>query len=56
MEHVSKFAELFPYLGLFLRLILGKIDLPFPEDVTPMLFGFLIAKEVIRPLRALVSA
>jgi membrane protein DedA with SNARE-associated domain len=56
MENASQFTEHFPYIGLFLLLILGGIGLPFPEDATLMLCGFLIAQEVIRPLRALVSA
>ena len=54
MENVSHFTEHFPYLGLFLLLLLGGIGLPFPEDATLMLCGFLIAQEVIQPLRALV--
>ena len=33
----------FPYLGIFLTLILGGIGLPFPEDATLLLSGFLIA-------------
>jgi membrane protein DedA with SNARE-associated domain len=55
MENVSQFTEHFPYIGLFLLLIFGGIGLPFPEDATLMLCGFLIAQEVIHPLRALVS-
>jgi len=54
MENVSQFTDHFPYIGLFLLLILGGIGLPFPEDATLMLCGFLIAQEVIHPLRALV--
>jgi membrane protein DedA with SNARE-associated domain len=55
MEYVLQFTEQFPYIGLFLLLILGGIGLPFPEDATLMLCGFLIAQEVIHPLRALVT-
>ena len=55
MENVSQFTEHFPYIGLFLLLILGGIGLPFPEDATLMLCGFLIAQEVLHPLRALVT-
>jgi membrane protein DedA with SNARE-associated domain len=55
MESVSQFTEQFPYIGLFLLLVLGGIGLPFPEDATLMLCGFLIAQKVIHPLRALVS-
>lgn len=42
----------FPYLGIFLLLILGGIGLPFPEDTTLILSGFLVAHRVIRPLPA----
>ena len=42
----------FPYLGLFLLLILGGIGLPFPEDATLLLSGFLIAHGVIQPVPA----
>jgi membrane protein DedA with SNARE-associated domain len=39
----------FPYLGLFLLLVLGGIGLPFPEDGTLILSGFLVAHGVLRP-------
>jgi membrane protein DedA with SNARE-associated domain len=42
----------FPYGGIFLLLILGEIGLPFPEDATLILSGFLTAHEVIKPLPA----
>jgi membrane protein DedA with SNARE-associated domain len=42
----------FPYLGIFLLLILGEIGFPFPEDATLILGGFLTAHEVIKPLPA----
>jgi len=42
----------FPYLGIFLLLILGGIGLPFPEDATLILSGFLMAHDVIKPLPA----
>jgi len=42
--------EHFPYLALFFLLILGGIGLPFPEDATLILSGFLVAHEVINPL------
>lgn len=44
----------FPYLGIFLLLILGGVGLPFPEDTTLILSGFLVAHRVIRPLPALL--
>jgi membrane protein DedA with SNARE-associated domain len=40
----------FPYLGIFLLLILGEIGFPFPEDATLILGGFLTAHGVIKPL------
>ncbi|MGB9935948.1 MULTISPECIES: DedA family protein [Thermodesulfovibrio] len=43
-----------PYLGLFLLLILGGIGLPFPEDATLILCGFLISTDVIKPVPALL--
>jgi membrane protein DedA with SNARE-associated domain len=42
----------FPYLGVFLLLIFGGIGLPFPEDATLLLSGFLMAHNVISPLPA----
>jgi membrane protein DedA with SNARE-associated domain len=42
----------FPYLGLFLLLVLGTLGLPFPEDGILLLSGFLTAHHVIRPLPA----
>ena len=33
----------FPYVGIFLTVILGGIGLPFPEDATLLLSGYLIA-------------
>ena len=38
----------FPYVGIFLTLILGGIGLPFPEDATLLLSGFLIAHGTIK--------
>jgi membrane protein DedA with SNARE-associated domain len=42
----------FPYLGLFLLLILGGIGLPFPEDATLIFCGVLISVEAVQPLQA----
>ena len=39
------FVAYFPYLGLFLLLILGGIGLPFPEDLTLILAGHLALTE-----------
>jgi len=46
------FINHFPYLGIFLLLILGEIGLPFPEDATLLLSGFLMAHDVMKPLPA----
>jgi membrane protein DedA with SNARE-associated domain len=42
----------FPYLGLFILLILGTLGLPFPEDGILLLSGFLTAQQLIKPLPA----
>ena len=47
MEHGSQFTEHFPYIGLFILLILGGIGLSLLEDTTLMLCGFLISQEVM---------
>ena len=46
----TNFINSFPYLGIFVLLILGAIGLPFPEDTTVMLCGFLVASDVVKPL------
>jgi membrane protein DedA with SNARE-associated domain len=52
MLEASTLVEHFPYLGIFLLLILGGIGLPFPEDATLILTGFLVAQNVIKPIPA----
>ena len=52
MSGISGIVEQFPYLGIFMLLILGGIGLPFPEDATLILSGALIANDVVRPLPA----
>ncbi|GER94032.1 DedA family protein [hot springs metagenome] len=47
--------EHYPYIGLFLLLILGGIGFPFPEDTTLILCGFLISTKVVKPLPALFA-
>ena len=47
---ISNFINSYPYVGIFLTLILGGIGLPFPEDVTLLLSGFLIAHGTIKLL------
>ena len=51
MSDISGIVEHFPYLGLFVLLILGGIGLPFPEDATLILSGFLVSHDVIKPFR-----
>jgi membrane protein DedA with SNARE-associated domain len=55
MSNISTIVEHFPYLGIFVLLILGGIGLPFPEDATIMLSGFLVAHEVVKPLPIFLS-
>ncbi len=52
MPDVSAFIEHFPYVGLFALLILGGIGLPFPEDTTLILCGFLISQDIVKPVPA----
>ena len=52
MLEATTFINHFPYGGIFLLLILGEIGLPFPEDATLILSGFLTAHDVIKPLPA----
>jgi membrane protein DedA with SNARE-associated domain len=55
MSNISTIVEHFPYLGIFVLLILGGIGLPFPEDATIMLSGFLVPHEVVKPLPIFLS-
>jgi len=50
MSDISELVEHFPYFWIFLLLILGGIGLPFPEDATLILSGFLVAHGAITPL------
>ena len=52
--NASSIAGHFPYLGLFVLLILGGIGLPLPEGGTLILCGILISTKVIKPGYALV--
>ena len=54
MFDISAVTEHFPLLGLFALLILGGIGLPFPEDTTLILAGFLISHHVIKMLPSLI--
>ena len=51
---ISAIVDHFPYLGLFLLLILGGVGLPFPEDASLILCGFLISQDVISLLPAMI--
>ena len=51
MFNLTAFTEHFSYLGIFVLLALGGVGLPFPEDTTLLLGGFLIAHGVIKPVR-----
>lgn len=48
----TAFVNHFPYLGIFVLLILGEIGFPFPEDATLILSGVLTAHGVTKPLPA----
>jgi len=50
----SAIIERFPYIGLFVLLVLGGIGFPFPEDATLILCGFLISTNVVEPIPALI--
>jgi membrane protein DedA with SNARE-associated domain len=53
MYDLSLLIEHFPYVGLFILLILGGIGFPFPEDATLILCGLLLSHKVIKPIPAL---
>ena len=55
MLEASTLVEHFSYVGIFLLLILGGIGLPFPEDATLILTGFLVAQEVVKPIQAFLA-
>jgi len=40
----------FPYAGIFTLLVLGGVGFPFPEDTTLILTGFLVARDIIKPI------
>lgn len=48
MSDISGLVEHFPYLGLLVLLVLGGLGLPFPEDTTLILCGFLISTKVVK--------
>jgi membrane protein DedA with SNARE-associated domain len=54
MPEIGPLIEHFPYLGILALLILGGIGLPFPEDATLILSGFLVSHDVVKPLPTFV--
>ena len=54
MDQTTSLIQPSPYMGIFLILILGTLGLPFPEDTTLMLSGFLMAQDIIQSLPALI--
>lgn len=56
MFDLIPFINHFPYLGIFLLLILGAIGLPFPEDIILLLSGFLLADNVLKPIPSFLAA
>lgn len=44
-----------PYIGIFVLLILGGVGLPFPEDATLLLTGFLVAQDAVKPVQAFLA-
>ncbi len=54
MLEATTLVEHSPYAGILILLILGEIGLPFPEDATLILSGFLISQRVTQPLPTLI--
>ncbi len=54
MVGISGLVQHFPDIGLFVLLILRGVALPFPEDATLILCGFLIAHGIVKPVPAFI--
>jgi membrane protein DedA with SNARE-associated domain len=54
MDQTTSLIQPSPYVGIFLLLVLGTLGLPFPEDTTLILSGFLMAHDIVQSLPALV--
>jgi membrane protein DedA with SNARE-associated domain len=54
MFDATLLVDHFPYIGIFVLLVLGDIGFPFPEDTTLLLSGFLISQEVIKPIQTVL--
>lgn len=52
MLETNVLIQQFPYLGLFLLLILGTLGFPFPEDGILLLSGVLTSQDLVKPLPA----
>lgn len=50
MGETTPFTPHCPYLGLFILLILGPLELPFPEDGILILGGILVTRSFIKVL------
>ncbi len=53
MDRILAITGHFPYIGIFVLLILGGIGFPFPEDATLILCGFLISHKAVQLIPAL---
>lgn len=53
MDQTASLIQPFPYWGIFLLLIFGTLGLPFPEDTTLILSGFLMVQNIIQSFPAL---
>jgi membrane protein DedA with SNARE-associated domain len=55
MPDLMSLTQHFPYVGLFILLILGGLGLPFPEDATLILCGFLLFHGTVKPVPAFLA-
>lgn len=55
MLGATTLVEHFPYIGIFILLILGGVGLPFPEDATLILSGFLVGQNAIKPFQTFLT-
>lgn len=55
MGELSDILMQLPYLGLFCLLILGNLGCPFPEDAILLSCGFLIARQIVEPVPAVMT-
>jgi membrane protein DedA with SNARE-associated domain len=55
MLGATTLVEHFPYIGIFILLILGGLGLPFPEDATLILSGFLVGQNAINPFQTFLA-